>query len=122
GAGMSTHCLGSYDRLVLEFASISKELLPMRSALVALAMILCATAPIGAEPKSVTEQCPITVDLPLAKLFAGKEASYRTGKASALQCEGASASVILLERHPAANGLDPRIHVQTFVSLASGQD
>ena len=43
--------------------------------------------------------CPIRVDLPLAKLFEGGPV-YRSGKASALKCDGAYMAVVVVEHHP----------------------
>lgn len=65
--------------------------------------------------------CPIRVDLPLTKLFEGGP-TYRSGKASALKCDGAYIAVVVVEHHPAARGLKPRIHPKVIIALPSGRD
>jgi hypothetical protein len=65
--------------------------------------------------------CPIRVDLPLAKLFEGGP-TYRSGKTSALKCDGAYIAVVVVEHHPAARGLKPRIHPKVIIALPSGRD
>jgi hypothetical protein len=65
--------------------------------------------------------CPIRVDLPLGKLFEDGSI-YRSGKAAAIKCDGAYLSVVVIEHHPAARGLKPRIHPKVIVTLPNGRD
>ena len=68
-----------------------------------------------------SNSCPIRVDLPLAKLFEGGP-TYRSGKTSALKCDGAYIAVVVVEHYPAARGLKPRIHPKVIIALPSGRD
>jgi hypothetical protein len=76
----------------------------------------------SSELEKLSGICPIRVELPISKLFAGSEKTYRSGRAVRLVCDSAYISLITVENYPAAHGLKSRIHPTVTIALPQGHD